>query len=682
MINEKLFNPLSIAIIGGSNNIEKPGGKVLYNIINNNYKGKLFVVNPKETTVQGITSYKTIKDLPENIDLAIISIPANLCLDAVKDLLIYKGTKAFIILSAGFSEESEEGAKIEKEIVSLVNENKACLIGPNCIGVLTSNYAGLFTTPIPKIDKFGCDFISGSGATAVFIIEAGIQRGLRIANLISVGNSAQVGIEDVLEYFDNNFDPNNSSKIKILYLETIKNPQKLLKHSYNLIKKGCSIVAIKSGISEAGAKAAASHTGAMATPEIFVDALFKKAGIIRCYYREELTNVALILMNKKLTGKNFAIITHAGGPAVMLTDALYNHNFNIPTINSQKAKELLSYLHPASSVSNPIDFLATGTAEQLEIIIDYCENYFDNIDAMAIIFGSPGLFSVDNVYDVLDRKIKTCKKPIFPILPSVVNAKNEINNFINKSNICFFDEVLFANALAKVYSEKYIPNSETEVLPNYNTNVDKPLISKFLNYIETKEYLEKNNIPVLPDFFVKDITELEKVIYNISYPIVMKVVGPIHKTEVKGVITNIQSPTEAINAFYKLISIKDSIGVLIQQMLKGIELFIGAIYNELFGHLIMFGLGGIYVELIKDVASCLCPITKSEALFYLKKLKLYKLLEGYRGTKGINIDLFTEIIENTSKMLLNHPYITELDINPLIAYDDKIFVVDSRIKIN
>ena len=297
------------------------------------------------------------------------------------------------------------------------------------------------------MDTKGVDFISGSGATAVFIMEAAQSTGLTFSSVYTVGNSAQIGIEDVLEHFDKTFDQEKSSKVKLLYIESIKDPTKFLKHTTSLIKKGCKIAAIKAGSSEEGNRAASSHTGAMATTDVFVEALFEKAGIIRCNGRHELITVAGILTQKEAKGKNIAIITHAGGPAVMLTDVLSKNGLQIPQLKGKYSHDLLDQLYNGSSVANPIDFLATGTAEQLEIIIDYCENKFDTIDAIAVIFGSPGLSPVYDAYEVLNKKIKSCKKPIYAILPSVVNVKDEIVDFIAKDNIAFTDEVLFGKSL-------------------------------------------------------------------------------------------------------------------------------------------------------------------------------------------------------------------------------------------
>ena len=321
MINDKLINPGSIVVVGGSEDLFKPGGKILKNILDGKFNGNLFVVNPKQDLVQGVRSYRDLKEIPR-VDLAILAIQAKLCLPAVELLVREKNTKAFIIISAGFSEAGEEGRKVESEIARIINDAGGTLIGPNCIGVISPYYNGIFTTPVPRLSRKGCDFVSGSGATAVFIFESAIPKGVNFSSVFSVGNSAQTGVEDVLEYWDNTFDPENSSMVKLIYVESIREPDKLLHHASSLISKGCRIAAIKAGTSEAGSRAASSHTGAIASSDSAVEALFRKAGIVRCAGREELTTVASVFFYKHLKGRNIAIITHAGGPAVMLTDAL------------------------------------------------------------------------------------------------------------------------------------------------------------------------------------------------------------------------------------------------------------------------------------------------------------------------------------------------------------------------
>ncbi|MFK5856816.1 MAG: CoA-binding protein, partial [Bacteroidota bacterium] len=413
MISKELTHPKSIVIVGGSEDIQKPGGKILKNLIDGNFDGDLYVMNPKADSIQGVTSYRDPTQMP-NVDLAIIAIAAKYTPETVEFLTQNKNTKAFIILSAGFSEESEEGKLLEDRVVAAINKVDGSLIGPNCVGILTPQHHSIFTQPIPKLNPKGCDFISGSGATACFIMEAGIPKGLQFANVYSVGNSAQLGVEEILKHMDENFNPETDSMVKLLYLENIDKPQMLLKHASSLIKKGCRIAAVKAGASEAGSRAASSHTGALASSDVAVDSLFKKAGIVRCYGREDLISVASVFMYPELEGKNIAIITHAGGPAVMLTDTLSNGGLNVPHIEGAAADELKEQLFAGSSVANPIDFLATGTAEQLGVIIDYVDDQFDNIDAMVVIFGTPGLFDIYDVYELLAHKISNSRKPIYP----------------------------------------------------------------------------------------------------------------------------------------------------------------------------------------------------------------------------------------------------------------------------
>ena len=683
MINKQLINPNSIVVVGGSNNVRKPGGKIVKNLLSGKFDGDLYVVNPHEREVQGQQCFPSVNDLP-NVDLAIIVVPALKCFDIIKSLVENKNTKAFIILSAGFSEAGEEGVKAEQDIVNLVNKHNACLIGPNCIGVLNENYNGIFTSPIPKYHKFGCDLISSSGATAVFIMEAGIPLGLKFSEIYSVGNAAQTTVEDVLEYMDSNFDEAKDSKIKLLYMESIKNPKKLLKHATSLINKGCKIAAIKAGSTDAGSRAAASHTGALASSDRIVRALFKKAGIVYCSSRDELITVASIFNYKPLQGKNIAIITHAGGSAVMLADALTKGGLNVPPIEGENADKLLEYLHPGSSVSNPIDFLATGTAEQLGIIIDYCEHKFDHIDAMVVVFGSPGLFDVANVYNVLSVKLDICKKPIYPVLPSIINAQKEIEKFLLKGNVNFPDEVMLGTALPEVFKTPK-PNKQKVELPKIDSKTIRQVIDNakngFLSPNEIATILDAAEIPRTKETTVSTQIDLEKELENFTFPIVMKVVGPVHKTDVGGVVLNVNSKEKAINVFKTLMEIDGATSVLIQNMNSGIELFVGVKKEQGFGHAILCGLGGIFIEVLEDVSANLSPVSETEAIRMLKDLRAYKLLEGVRGQQGVNQPKLIEIIRRVSALVEVVPEIEEMDMNPLFGTAENIIAIDSRIKI-
>jgi acetyltransferase len=684
MINEQLINPKSIVVIGGSNNINKPGGKILKNLIDGKFEGDLYVMNLKESEVQGIKGYSSAEDLPQ-VDLAIIAIAAKYTPAVVETLTKEKNTKAFIIISAGFSEENHEGKLLEDDIVAKINAVDGALIGPNCTGVLNSHHHSIFTEPIPKLNPHGIDFISGSGATACFILESGIPKGLSFSSVYTVGNSAQIGVEEILEYLDNTFDEEKSSKVKILYIETIAKPEKLLKHASSLIRKGCRIAAIKAGSSEAGSRAASSHTGALANSDLAVDSLFHKAGIVRCHGREELMNVAAVFMHPRLDGKNIAIITHAGGPAVMLTDALSDGGLKVPSIEGEVADELLTHLYPGSSVSNPIDFLATGTAEQLGTIIDYVDNKMPEIDGMVVIFGTPGLTRIFDVYELLDVKMKSCKKPIFPVLPSTLTAKDEVDSFLAKGRINFPDEVNLGRALCNSFFTPFPAPEEADI-----PDVDIARIRSIIDYAQ-EGYLKPNEIQALLD--AVDIPRAGEAVVNtvedaiakaekLGYPLVMKVVGPIHKSDVGGVVLNVKNKEQLSKEFERMIKIKDTTAILMQPMLSGAELFVGAKHEDKFGHMVLCGMGGIFIEVLKDISVAITPIEPNEAYRMIRSLKSYKIIQGVRGQQGINEDEFARVIIRLSALVHYAPEIIEMDLNPLLGNKDKVVAVDARIRIS
>lgn len=683
MINEKLIDPSSIVVVGGSDDISKPGGKVLKNLLDGKFSGTVYVVNPKSDSVQGVTSYRDISLLPQ-ADLAILAIPAGMCLAAVEILASKKSTKAFIILSAGFGEENNEGKILERQIVKVIDNYNGCLIGPNCIGFLNTNYNGVFTTPIPTLSTQGVDFISGSGATAVFIMESAIPCGIRFSSVWSVGNSAQTGVEDVLEYLDNSYVEGVSSKVKLLYIESLEKPAKLLKHASSLIRKGCRIAAIKSGSSEAGSRAASSHTGALAGSDLAADLLFRKAGIVRCHSRAELTAVAAVFMLPVPKGRRIGIITHAGGPAVMLTDALSKEGLEVPGISGEKADALRNRLFPGSSTSNPIDFLATGTAEQLGLIIDSCENNFDNIDAMAVIFGSPGLVPVYDVYDLLHCKMRSCKKAIYPILPSVINVKDEIDHFVQKGNVFFPDEVTFSRALTSVLNTPFPADFKADEYIADGARIRGILCSTPDGYLKPEsvaEILDAAGIPRVREQYATSAVAAREVAIETGFPLVMKVTGPVHKSDVGGVSLNIKDIESVVKEFDRLMKINGAKGVLIQKMVKGTELFAGVKSEGDFGHIVLAGLGGIFIEVLKDVSAGLAPIDEAEALRMIRALKSYRIIEGVRGREGVDVKKFASIICRLSALISEAPEIVEMDLNPLLGTAIEIVAVDARIRI-
>ncbi len=385
-------------------------------------------------------------------------------------------------------------------------------------------------------------------------------------------------------------------------------------------------------------------------------------------------------MHKRLKGKKIAIITHAGGPAVMLTDALSNNGFEVPHLESP---ELLSKLFPGSSVANPIDFLATGTAEQLGEILEYCDKKFDNIDGMAVILGSPGLFENWDVYELLNEKMNTCVKPIFPILPSIINVKEEIQHFISQGRINFPDEVVFANALGKIYNTPAPAKQDKAKL------IDRDAIRRIIEQSEpgylspdkVQQLLDAAGIPRAGEAVVTSVCAAKQEAVKLGFPVVMKVVGPVHKSDVGGVALNIKDENSVASEFERMIKIKDTTAILIQPMLSGTQIFAGAKKEAAFGHMILCGLGGIFIEVLKDVQSSLAPVSASEAEAMIKSLKSYKIIEGVRGQEGVNIDAFINAIVRLSELCIAAPEIVEMDINPLLGNAKGVTAVDARIRI-
>ena len=469
-----------------------------------------------------------------------------------------------------------------------------------------------------------------------------------------------------------------------LYIESIKKPQKLFKHASSLIRKGCRIAAIKSGSSAAGSRAASSHTGALATSDVAVETLFRKAGIVRCHSRLELAAVASLFCHPIPKGRNIAVITHAGGPAVMLTDALSAGGLDVPHISGPKADLLLSKLYPGSSVANPIDFLATGNAEQLGHIIDACENDFENIDAMAVIFGSPGLVPVYDVYDLLNEKMKSCSKPIYPILPSIINVSHEISAFLAKGRVNFPDEVVFGRALSSVINTP-APAEADSARPEIDTAAIRKLIEKsedgYLSPRDVRLLLDAAGISRAAEESTDTPDGASKAALQMGFPVAMKVIGPVHKSDSGGVILNVSNRDEVISSFGKLIKIEGATGVLIQKMHSGTELFAGAKKEENFGHVVMAGMGGVFIEILKDFGTALVPVSVGEAKSIIRSLKSYPLIKGVRGKEGVNETKFVEIITRLSALLEAAPEIEELDLNPLLGTAKDIIAVDARIKI-
>lgn len=369
----------------------------------------------------------------------------------------------------------------------------------------------------------------------------------------------------------------------------------------------------------------------------------------------------------------------------MLTDALSEGGLSVPPIKDSGSEELLAKLHHGSSVANPIDFLATGNAEQLGIIIDYCENYFGQIDGMIIIFGSPGLFPVNEVYSVLDEKMKTCSKPIFPVLPSVINAREEIKEFLGKGRINFPDEVALGKALVKVYRTAPPVPEKSDF-----QDIDKALVYSVINssgngYLPPEKagkLLDAAKIPRISEGVATNLQEALEIAGKTGFPVAMKVIGPLHKSDIRGVALNICNKLKAEEEFARMIQLPEVTGILIQSMAKGTELFVGIKFEPGFGSLIMCGLGGIFVEVMKDIQTGLSPLSLSEALEMIRNLRGYPVFKGARGGTPVNEMLFAGILVKLSVLADLAPEIKEMDINPLMGTEEQIMAVDARVRIS
>ena len=389
---QSLLQPASIAVIGASDDTSKPGGKLVRNILLRGYAGTLLLVNPKSGQMQGVRAYPSIDALPTAPELAFIAIPAKLVRQALEELA-QKGAKAVVVLSAGFGEVSAAGREEERRLVDIANAHGMLLIGPNCSGIVSHSHASKFSGVPPASSRGGIDFLSGSGATVDFLYELATRRGLRFNSLLNVGNSAQTGVTDLLRLYDEAQDT-DSSPIKLLYIEVMKQPEEFLRHARNLSVKGCSLAGIKSGATEAGSRAAASHTGAMTTNDTAVQALFDKAGIIRVQSRPELADVATVLACARgtLDGRRIAVVSDAGGPAVVLADELNRLGFVVPPFAQRTKERIAAALPPGAAAGNPVDCLPTRNGESIgNVLRIVAEEERDNVDCILFIDGDSGL---------------------------------------------------------------------------------------------------------------------------------------------------------------------------------------------------------------------------------------------------------------------------------------------------
>jgi acetyltransferase len=673
--------PQSIAVVGASDNTQKPGGKIVENLLEKAYGGELLLINPNSHRIQNQKALSSISDLPYAPDLVYIAIPARFVADALMELAEL-GVRRVIVLSAGFGEVDESGHREEQRLAEIADRYGMVLLGPNCLGVMSLNHAGKFAGLLPEMRPGGIDFISGSGATVDILAEQAVRRGLGFQTFITVGNSAQMGVTDVLCLFDQQQDPECSKHI-LLYLEKVGSPKKLLRHAIHLAEKGSLIVVIKSGVTEGGTRAAASHTGAMAAKDTAVQALFDKAGMIRVHSKLEMVDLAtaLTLAKGRYNGRRACMITDAGGPGVMATDELNRQGIQTPRLKTETRRKLSELLPPGAGVNNPVDLLPTRTPEQVARVLEIvAHDEADAMDYILVQLGAPGFTDNWPVYQAVIAAIDSLPIPIFPSFSTSISSTQALSRYRETGKCHFEDEVSMAWAVGHMVNRPRLSKSASYPV-GYDGEEAAMLLKNVTGVVppvQTRKVLQAAGIPVPRQVLVNSIASLNGLESSIPAPWVMKVVGPLHKSDQGGVVTGV-TPADAEETFDRLMKIAGVQSVLVQETVQGPEVIMGLSREGDFGHLVAFGLGGVLTEVLEDVVFGLSPLSPEEAGRMVTSLRALPILKGYRGQPGMDLDKLVDILVRVSLLGHHIPKIKEMDINPLKGIHKNITAVDVRI---
>jgi len=700
---DKIFNPQSVAIVGASDEEGTVGYALMKNFTEHGFEGKIYPVNIRKTEILGLKAYQTVEQIPEPVDLAVIATPAKTVPDIVEQCG-KTGIKGIIIISAGFKEIGTEGKALEDKITEIKNKYKLRIIGPNCLGIIrpSMNLNATFISKTPKPGNIA--FISQSGALGSAIIDVAIHENIGFSNFVSVGSMIDVDFGDLIDYFGT--DPKTRSIL--MYMEGISDARKFMSAARHFARTK-PIIVVKAGKFGESAKAAASHTGSLTGEDMVYDAAFKRAGIVRVEEIADLFNSAEVLGLQPLPrGPNLAIITNAGGPGVMATDALIARGGKLAKLN-QKTIDLLDSILPHYwSRGNPIDILGDAKADRYKAIVEACLND-ENVDGILIIYTAQ---AVAEPVEIAKSIVELCKSRGYQnktILTSFMGygAVEEANCIFNENNIPTYST---PEQAIKTYHYmcQYKRNLELlyetpEELPVDVVPPKRPLMvimrnvaienREILNEAEAKAFLEYYNFPVVKTKVAQTEDEAATIASQLGYPVVLKILSPqiIHKTEAGGVALDIKSENEVRETFNRLIKKAkeynpnaEILGVTVQPMIKkqGYEVIIGAKADPLFGPVILFGMGGVSVELFKDFAIGIPPLNQTLARRMMEETKVYQLLKGYRNVPPANIKLLEEIIVRFSQMLVDFPQLKEVDINPLFINEKEVFAIDARILID
>ncbi|MDR1924777.1 MAG: acetate--CoA ligase family protein [Planctomycetaceae bacterium] len=698
---DAIFKPKSVAIVGASTKPGTVGNDLVLNLVKDHYTGKIYPVNPKADEIHGQKVYKTLADIPDQIDLAILVVPAKIINSVVKEAK-EKGVKGLVIISAGFKEIGKEGLEREKELTKLVQEAGIPLIGPNCLGIINSdpkiNLNASFAPIMSLQGSLG--FISQSGALCTSVLDYARARKIGFSKFISFGNKADVKETDLLEYMANDPDTN----VLAMYIEDIGDAPRFIEIAQKMFwEKGKPILCLKSGRSAEGAKAASSHTGSLAGSDAVYEALLKQSGIQRVETISDLFDYAALYTAQPLPkGKRLAIITNAGGPGIMTTDAAINAGLKLAELSKETHDALVPVLPEAASLHNPVDVLGDAHSDRYKAAVEAVMSD-PNVDMGVVVLTPQSMTDSDKCGEILPEVIKRIGKPVVGAFlgEGLVEAGSTALVSQGVPNYSFPENAVKAlGAAARLVDMKSIKPEDRKYV-TFNDIDSKKATSiiadflgnnteKYLTQADCRALFECYKLPLLKSGIAKSADEAAKIAADIKSKIVMKVMSAdvIHKFDAGGVLLNIEGSEEAKKGYEKIYAniAKNVPGakidaILIEEMAKeGEELIVGCNRDAL-GPLMMFGLGGTLVELLKDVSFRLAPMWKITAEQMVHEIKAFKILDGYRGKPKRDIGAIIDVILRMSAMVVNHPEIAECDINPLIVHAEGqgASVADSRV---
>ena len=683
------FEPRAVAVIGASRDRNKIGTEILHNLLMTNFAGTLIPIHQAATEILGVKAYPRVIDAPMPIDLAIVVVPAR-HVDAIVDDCIAKGVGAICIISAGFGECSDEGRRQEKAIVARARKAGCRVMGPNCMGLLnTDPNVSLNATFSPFYPPAGTISMSTqSGALGLAILDYARKLNIGIASFASIGNKADVSGNDLLEYWET--DPRTS--VILLYLESFGNPAKFSRIARR-ISRHKPIVALKSGRSAVGARAAASHTGALAASDAFVDALFHQSGVIRTDTVTELFDVGMLLARQPLPGgRRIAILTNAGGPGILAADACQAHGLEVAELSAAAKHALRAMLPAPASVNNPIDMLASASAQHYEGALRVLLSD-PGVDSVLAIFIPPLVTNADDVAAAIARAADhDSSKPITGVFMRTAAAPLALNRIP-----CFSFPEPAAIAMARVaaYAEwrRQSPGvvaTFSDMQPSLARLVVGRVLERgggWLTPVEANALLSSVGIAVPRSTMVASIDEAVVAAERLGYPVAIKGIGPrlLHKTEFKAVRLNLASRSEVRIAASQLTrALGDKIeGLLVQRMVTGgAEMMLGAINDATFGHAVVCGSGGVLIDLLADSSCRLYPVTDQDAGEMVSSLKGVRLLRGFRGGTPADEIAFRDAILRISALVGICPEIQELDVNPLAVLPEGVSALDVRVRVS